>query len=359
MATITSRGKYQWQAKIRMKGFPVQTKTFTTRRDAENWARVLESEMVRGAFISRTPSERITLKQLFDDYERTVTPTKKNEKSEREIIGRLRERFGAHSLAGLHAKEIAGFRDEMLGTGRACSTVKHYLDTLSVVINHAITELHYPLTINPCSTVKRPKQPAGRDRRLMPGELRRLLRECRRYKNPILEPLVLLALETAARQGELFKLRWEDVDLANKTITLRDTKNSETRGVPLSPEAVEVLKGLRPVQDKNVMQLPRGRVLQANVAATRIAFIRAMARARARYERVCERAGRKPDLGYLSDLRFHDLRHEATSRLFESGLFDMMEVASITGHKTLSMLKRYTHLQANRLADKMHKAAAK
>lgn len=354
MATIRKRGEFSYEAQIRIKGFPAQHKTFGTKKDAEDWAKVTEAEMIRGVFISRTPSERTTIKELFDEYEREVTPAKKNSKSEGEIIKRLRDRFGAYSLVGLQSKEIAGYRDQLLKDGKAASTVKHYLDTLSVVINYAVKELHYPLVQNPCASVKRPRQPAGRDRRLMSGELRRLLRECRRYKNPILEPLVLLALETAARQGELFDLEWQDVNFSQAVMTLRDTKNGETRGVPLSPAAIQILLCLLPVQD-NVRLLPRGKVFRGNISATRVAFIRATARARDRYEQVCKRAGREPDRRYLADLRFHDLRHEATSRLFESGLFDMMEVASITGHKTLSMLKRYTHLQANRLAVKMHK----
>ena len=359
MATIRKRGELSWEAQVRRQGFPSQTKTFLYRQDAERWVRQVESEMDRGAFVPRSRSERATIGSLLDRYLSDVTPSKKNWKSESEIISRLRSAFGAYSLAGLQPETITTYRDKMLKEGKAASTVKHYLDTLSVVINHARSEWHFPLTENPCAIVKRPKQPAGRDRRLMPGELRRLLRECRRYKNPILEPLVLLALETAARQGELFTLRWEDVDLTDATITLRDTKNGSTRGVPLTPVAVEVLKGLCPGQDSNVRQLPRGKVLQANVAATRIAFIRAMARARERYEQVCERAGRELDPHYLKDLRFHDLRHEATSRLFESAMFDIADVASITGHKTLNMLMRYTHLQANRLAARMRKAAAK
>lgn len=359
MATIRKRGELSWEAQVRRQGFPSQTKTFIYRQDAERWVRQVESEMDRGAFVPRSRSERATIGSLLERYSLEVTPQKKNWKSEAEIIGRLRIAFGAYSLAGLQPETITVYRDRLLKEGRAASTVKHYLDTLSVVINHARSEWHFPLPENPCAVVKRPRQPAGRDRRLMPGELRRLLRECRRYRNPVLEPLVLLALETAARQGELFTLRWEDVDLSDATITLRDTKNGSTRGVPLSPAAVAVLKGLRPGAGSNVALLPRGKVFEANIAATRIAFIRALARARERYEAVCMRAGREADPRYLSDLRFHDLRHEATSRLFESGLFDMMEVASITGHKTVSMLKRYTHLQANRLAAKMHKAAAK
>jgi len=80
------------------------------------------------------------------------------------------------------------------------------------------------------------------------------------------------------------------------------------------------------------------------------AFIRALTRARTTYEKECEEKGTEPDPGFLVDLTFHDLRHEATSRLFEKGL-NPMQVAVITGHKTLQMLKRYFHLKAEDLAE--------
>lgn len=353
MATISRRGDGQWQAKVRKKGWPEQSKTFEIRKGAEEWAREIERDMDRGAFMPTTDAEQTTIDDVLAEYLREVTPTKKNWKSESEIIGRLRARFGRFSLIALHAREVAAFRDELLTAGRAASTVKHYLDTLAVVIRYAEREMHIHLPAgNPVDKVKRPSQPAGRERRLMHGELRRLLRECRRYRNPVLQPLILLALETAARQGELFDLQWPDVDLGRSVMTLRDTKNTETRGVPLSPAAVVILRGLLP-EAENVRQLPIGKVFRGSAAATRVAFIRAMARARARYEQVCERAGREPDPRYLADLRFHDLRHEAISRLFESGRFEMMEIASISGHKTMAMLRRYTHLHADRLAKKM------
>ena len=149
------------------------------------------------------------------------------------------------------------------------------------------------------------------------------------------------------RQGELFALTWEDVDLVKAVAMLRDSKNGETRAVPLSTTAVAILRELR--GSGGVVEL-RGKVLRANVAASRIAFMRAVERARSRYCAACKRIRRDPDPRFLADLTFHDLRHEATSRLFELGTIDMMEVASITGHKTLSMLKRYTHLRAENLA---------
>lgn len=361
MATIREKGQYQWHAQIRRKGFPRVTKTFTTKKDAEAWATVTEAEMIKGAYIHRTPSEKVTFSELIKRYKAEVTPAKKNWKSESEILDRIDAKLGDYSLVALTSEMIAKYRDELAARGKkfpigkfaplAASTVNHYLNAISVVIDTAIKEWGYALHANPVANVKRPAPSKGRDRRLLPGEEKRILRECRRYKNPVLEPLVRLALETAMRQGELFDLQWEEVDLARKTARLRDTKNGEDRTVPLSTAAIAILQGMKKIG--NVAKLPRGPVFRANVAATRIAYVRAIERAKARYAAACLRSGIEADHRFLTDLTFHDLRHEATSRLFERDIFDVMEIASITGHKTLAMLKRYTHLRAEDLARKL------
>ena len=140
-------------------------------------------------------------------------------------------------------------------------------------------------------------------------------------------PLVQLALETAMRQGELLRLHWEYIDLNRGTAHLPDTKNGEARTVPLSSTAIAVLRALPRALHGDVF---RGVTTEA---------------VKRSYMRAIRRAGSK-------DLRFHDLRHEATTRLFEKGL-NIMEVASITGHKDLRMLRRYTHLKAEDLARKL------
>lgn len=136
--------------------------------------------------------------------------------------------------------------------------------------------------------------------------------------------VVKVAIETAMRRSELTGLRWEDVSLAHRVVTLRDTKNGDQRAVPLSSRAVAALEGLP------------GDHLRGSVFGVTEDWITK------RFQYCCRKAG-------INGLRFHDLRHEATSRLFEKGL-NMMEVATITGHKTLQMPKRYTHLRASELA---------
>lgn len=350
MASFYKRGAYQWEAKIRREGFPKECRTFESRRDAEDWAREIERAMRLGQYVPMGKSERAIFGDLINRYAKEVTPAKKNSKSELQILNRVKARFGEYSLVAISSELVSQYRDELSASGKAASTVNHYMNAISVVVDMAIKEWGFPLPSNPVANVSRPSQPAGRDRRLLPGEEKRIIRECRRYRNPVLEPVVRVALETAMRQGELFGLTWDDIDFKKSVARLRDTKNGEARSVPLSSEAVRVLGNLRTVDGVLVI---RGKVFRANIAATRIAFMRAIERARKKYVAACKRIGVDPDERFLVNLTFHDLRHEATSRLFERGIFDMMEVASITGHKTLQMLKRYTHLKAEDLARKL------
>ena len=174
--------------------------------------------------------------------------------------------------------------------------------------------------------VSKPKLSKGRERRLEEGEEERILVAT----NPEMGEIIRLALETAMRREELSNLRWRDIDLKRRTATLYETKNGETRTAPLSPRALEILQTIkaRPGgQGERVFSQSPSAITQA-------------------MQRACKKAG-------LSDLRFHDLRHEATSRLFEGTDLDLMEIRSIPGHKTLQMLARYSHLRMDRLADRL------
>ena len=152
------------------------------------------------------------------------------------------------------------------------------------------------------------------------------MEECQASRSLWITPVVVIALETGMRLGEIVSLKWSEVDLVTQVARLTDTKIGTGRDVPLSSRAARTLEALPRSLD--------GRVFPIGVAAVKSSFHAAAKRAE------------------LDDFRFHDLRHEATSRFFERDL-DIMEVAAITGHKTLTMLKRYTHLRAADLARKL------
>ncbi len=351
MATIRNRGPYQWQAIVKRKGIGSTSKTFLSRKDAEDWSKVTEAEMIRGHYIARKDAEKTTLRELIERYRETELPTKRG-KHFGPALTLLDDEFGKLALSAITSKKVAGFRDKRTKAGKSASTVRKEINLLSRLIDLAGKEWGITLPSNPCKMVSRPRENNARERRLNPDEERYLLAACA----PHLALLVRLALETAARLGELLAIRWDDVDLKRRVVLLRGidgrgTKNSDAfRAVPLSSAGVSVLRELR--------AMPRsidGRVFYWWKASDSFnkTWVRTVNRARKTYLEDYGNAGRKPDKGFLVDLRFHDLRHEATSRLFERGVFDSMEVASITGHKTLSMLKRYTHLRAEDLAKKM------
>lgn len=333
MATIRKRGDLQWQAIVKRQGHPLQSKTFTNRKDAEAWATVIESEMVRGVFVSRAEAERTTLNECIERYEEEVTPTKRGAKQETYRLAVLkRSKLAPLAMAAIRGQDVAKFRDARRDEGIAANTIKNDLNTLSAVFEHSRREWGIN-TLNPVRDVKRPSPPPGRDRRLLGDEAARLLEACDKSPSPWLGSVVRLALETAMRLSEVASLNWKDIDLAHRVAKVRgvegrETKNSDVfRAVPLSLAAADVLRRL----PRNIA----GRVFPIGSIAIQHGFRAAV-----------KKVG-------IEDFRFHDLRHEATSRLFERGVFDSMEVASITGHKTLAMLKRYTHLKAEDLARKM------
>jgi integrase len=243
------------------------------------------------------------------------------------------------TLAQIQGKDIAAFRDERVKSGCSVNTVRLDLAVISHLFEIARKEWGMEGLTNPVKAIRIPSPPSGRDRRLRPGELEKITDAS---ESSTLADVLRFAVETGMRRSELAGMTWDLVDLKKRTVTLPDTKNGEKRIVPLSTEACRILSDLPGRLDGKVWGMEPDSITQA--------FIRALSRARKAYEQECEGKGTKPDPSYLADLTFHDIRHEATSRFFEKGL-NPMQVAAITGHKTLQMLKRYTHLKAEDLAE--------
>jgi integrase len=343
MATIRERGPYQWQAQILRKGQSPQYKTFNNKADAEKWARQVEAEMDRGIFLPRKESENTTLSEALDRYEREVSSNKKSHEKEKVYIRQWnRTPLAKRFLATIQGKDIAAYRDARLNEV-GTNAVRHELALLSHLFTIAVKEWGMGGLINPVQQVRKPPSPPGRERRLNPEEECALLAACEKY-NAELSSIVRFALETAMRREEIAKMKWNVVDLKKRTVIVLDEKNptgKSNRVVPLSSGALRILSGLPRMID--------GKIWNSGKNYMTLAFIRVVSRARAAYEKECEEKGIKPDPAFLVDLTFHDLRHEATSRFFEKGL-NPMQVAAITGHKTLQMLKRYTHLKAEDIA---------
>lgn len=326
MASIRKRGS-SWQARVTRKGFPAEVQTFSSKAEADRWVRAVESEMDKGGYISRTEAERVTLSEILDRYMVEVSPSKRGGIDEIIRIKALKRfRIARLHMAALTPKAVAEYRDERLKTCNP-STVLRDLAMLSSVINHSRKEWGIAIP-NPVSLIRKPTMPQGRDRFLTQDEEQRLLKALEPVgrRSPYMKPLVILALESAMRRGELLGLKWKNINLNKQVAHLAMTKNGESREVPLSCKAVATLRAMPISID--------GRVFPMNAAAMEAAFQRARTRAG------------------LVDFHFHDLRHMAATRLAEK-LSNILELSAVTGHKELRMLKRYYHPKAEDLARKL------
>lgn len=326
MGTIRKRGDYQYQAQVRRSGYPGQSKTFLSRKDAEKWVRSIEREMDTGAFVSRGEAERTTIADIAKRYREEIISKMRGFRQEESRLNAVESEFGEYNLSAVTPALIAKWRDKLTARNLAPQTVLHYLAVAGRLYKAASRDFGIPLPLgNPVASVRMPRVANARERRLTVKEQENLLAEIDKSRSRYLKPVVLLALETAMRRGELLGLRWENIDLKKQVAHLPLTKNGESRNVPLSLMAVKVLKG----QPRAIS----GRVFPTSMTAVTEGFQRAAQRAE------------------LDDIRFHDLRHEATSRLAEK--LAMHELAKVTGHKSPRMLMRYYHPRPEDLAKKL------
>jgi len=314
MASFRKRGD-KWQARVHRKDHSPSVKSFNTKAEAIKWARHTESQLDLGALAPKAAMPR--LDRIVERYLTEVTPTKKGAAQElnrgRQIA---RTTLGRIQIDKITSEVVSKYRDGRL-RGVSNNTVRLELAFISVVFEQCAKEWGYKVN-NPVKQIRIPKPGKPRQRRLRPGEDDALLVACA-GRGMFLISLVVRAIETGMRFGELVSITWNNVDLKARTIHLPDTKNGHPRTVPLSMRALEALNSLSSSDGMKVFAQHRGTI--------RVAFGAALKRS-----------------GVGSDLRFHDLRHEAVTRLFEKGL-NPIEVGMISGHRSMSMLQRYTHMR--------------
>ena len=338
MATITKRGEYQWQAKVRCKGFPPVSKTFNTKKDAELWSSTTESEMGRGVYTDRSSAESITLFEALELYEKDISQFKDGANEEKYRIGLWkRDPLAQRSLASLKTSDFAKWRDMRLETVSA-TTIKKDLSVISNLFNVAPDEWNISV-LNPIKNVRIKTEDNSRDRRIEADEEPRLMEalgdmSAGNRSNIWILPMVKIAIETAARQSELLALKWVDVKPNEFTMRIfgkeradgktRTKNGTKFRDVPLSPTAIKIFE---------TMPRETEYVFPTTASAIKQSWVRARKRAN------------------ITDMVFHDTRHEATSRLAE--IFQIHELAKITGHKDIRTLLKYYHPRAEDLAKKM------
>ncbi|WP_337918432.1 tyrosine-type recombinase/integrase [Pseudaminobacter soli (ex Zhang et al. 2022)] len=270
--------------------------------------------------------DRITLGQLVTRYRDEILPTKKSCQVETYILNAfLRDPLCKRKLSTVTKADFAAYRDRRL-VSISANSLSRQISPLRAMFEVARHEWNLPLRGNPLAKLKLGSTGGRRQRRIGAEELDVLIRAAKQTRNPFILPMILLALETGMRRGELIGLEWENIDFRSRTAFLPMTKNGESRFVPLSPKALEVF-GTLPVTDTRIFPALTGN-------AVRLAW-----------ERMRKRAG-------LEDLHFHDLRHEAVSRFFEKGL-SIPEVALVSGHKDPRALFRYTHMRVREIAEKL------
>ena len=334
MASFRKRSG-RWQARISRKGFPDAVKTFTTREDAQKWARSVEREMDTGSFLPRQRASSLKLSDLIQRYRVEVVPKLRGASTEHVRLLTIDRLIGHHRVSDLSPRTVAEYRDHRLKSVSG-STCLRELQSLSALLTVAHREWQEAPS-NPVLATKKPSPNQPRNRRLTADEEKRLMAALTpslrsgdgRWTNGTrsiwLKAFVQLALETAMRRGEILGLRWEHIDLDSRTALLPLTKNGTSRVVPLSLAAMSVLQSLPRTDEGQVFPLTANAVRQA-------------------WNRVRTNAG-------LVDLNIHDLRHEATSRLSEC--LNVLELASVTGHRDLRCLRRYHHPRAADLAVKI------
>jgi len=328
MATIERRtgkdGHPVYRVKVRRRGAPPQTATFTKLSDARKWAKVTEGAAIEGQHFPTAEAKRHTLADLIERYIRDVLPHKRTspEDSRERTLRWWQAQLGHCMLADVTPARIGECRDLLARGKRAKSTVNYYLKTLSPALTVAVREWGW-LEDSPMRKVTKLKEPRGRVRFLSTEERERLLAACQVSKNKSLYTIVVLALATGGRQQELLTLRWPDVDFKRGMITFHQTKNGERRALPLTGPALALMR-----QHAQVRRLDTTLVFPSTSTKRR--------RIRDSWDYAVKRAD-------IADFHFHDLRHSFASYLAMNGA-SLLEIAEALGHKSLAMVKRYAHL---------------
>ncbi|WP_028317595.1 tyrosine-type recombinase/integrase [Desulfobulbus elongatus] len=332
----------RYRVLIRLKGCPAQSATFARKTDAKKWAAETESAIRAGRYFKTVEAKRHTVAEMIDRYIADVVPNKKDQVNTTNQLLYWKAQIGHLVLADVTTAKIVAGRDLLLkepytirktvGASvaterrRSPATVNRYMAAISHCFTVAVTEWQW-LEVNPAHGIKKQGEPRGRIRFLSDDERERLLAACLASPNPLLYPAVVLALSTGMRHGEIMNLTWADVDFENQRITLHDTKNGERRVVHLMGKALLLLQELktRNLRGGSHLVFPGKAALNNGPASIRTAWLTALRKAE------------------IADFHFHDLRHSAASYLAMNGAA-LLDIAAILGHKTLSMVKRYSHL---------------
>ena len=330
-ARITKAGKKSYQAIVRIKGYPDKVRTFSTKREAEqNWEIKIKAAMKSGRYRDDTEPQKRSLSDAIERYLKDVLNSKtKNHKTIKGHLLWWKAAFGKYSMVHVTPDLVSKGKDRLtkepnlMGKLRSPATVNRYLGSLSAVLSIACQEWEW-IHESPMSRIRKLRKPRGRVRFLDEAERESLLDACKKSSSTHLYPIVILALSTGMRRGEIIGLKWIDIDLTTGKAVLHETKNGERRVIHIADFAMDVLK----------------KHAAATVFLSSYLFPNIRGNAPINITSSWSYALKQAN---LKDFRFHDLRHSAASYLAMNGA-TLAEIAEVLGHKTLAMVKRYAHL---------------
>lgn len=320
---VASDGDVTFRVKVRLRGHPTETATFSRLTDARLWIQKTEAAIREGRHFKTAEAKRHTLAELIDRYIKEILPRKASKSkfstNQSQQLNWWKAQLGPYVLSDITPARIVEARGRL---GRSPATANRYMAALSHVFTIAIREWEW-IEDSPIRKISKLKEPRGRVRYLSDEERTKLIEAARNIEDPTLYTVIVLALSTGARQGELLNLNWKDVDFKRGSLTFHETKNGERRTVPLTGLAHDLLKERHSKRDKVTS------LVFPSEESTPV-----------RVDRPFQALLAQTD---IQDFRFHDLRHSAASYLAMNGA-SLAEIAEVLGHKTLQMVKRYAHL---------------
>ena len=320
MATIQKINKKKgisYRVLIRKKDLPVISKTFSNHQEAKHFAAFIESNR-KDHLLAHSASYRVSFTELVEDYleneYRGARP-----QQQRSRLNHWLKLIGLKQVIDITKDDIKfGLRE--LPKNLSNSTINKYKKAISVVLNFAIRE--YDLPDNPTRHIRSLPEKKGRTRYLSDNERKRLFKACRASKWNKLYLLVLMAITTGARRGELLSLRWNNIDIDKQTAYVITSKNGEPKVLPLTNSVIEELNNFR---------LNDGSLIFCSEIKPDNPYL------------FYKQWNRVRDEAELVDFRFHDLRHTTASYLAQNGA-TLLEIADVLGHKQIEVTMRYSHL---------------
>ncbi len=315
---ISQNRSGKWVIDFTCKGRRITRVIGSSKREAEAAAAAIKTDLIREKYDLVRKRQDVLFETHADEFLELYSKQNKRSWARDEIsLGHLKDFFRGKSLAEITPDAIEKYKLERRTAKVSDATINRELACLKTMFSKAIEWDRTKL--NPAARIKKFREANVQERILEADEMRRLLEAA----SPELRPILIVALNTGMRKGEILGLRWRDVDFVKAFILIEDSKSGRARKVPMNALVFDTLRGLKrvgefvfPGMSSQGQAQPQGDVKTA-------------------FKSACRRAG-------IIGLRFHDLRHTAATKMIEAGV-DLVTVSRILGHASIQMTMRYAH----------------